>query len=190
MNDFLKYVIPFKQKFTSVKVTSLFTEKVKETVLDQLGLKNLNQLRDKFEGVAFYEKVLNFLFGLSVLENHLLCSIIDWRNVKQKKLQSNLALLNLDVDVVTFKMGELPIVEKHSERPVIFVLRRNEKNGWICGLASVQTLNSLDNQKEITSVGVNKSKVHFTNFNKIEIFSGLDELKSLLKSRELSIAQF
>lgn len=188
MNDFLKYVIPFKQKFISVKVTSLFTEKVKETVLNQLSLKNLNHLRDKFEGVAFYEKVLNFLFGLSVLENHLLCSIIDWRNVKKKKLQSNLALLNLNVDVITFRMGELPILEKHSDRPVIFVLRRNEKSGWICGLASVETLNTAENQQVITTVGVNKLRVYFTNFNKLEVFSGLDELKSFLNAQELTIA--
>jgi hypothetical protein len=186
MNDFLKYVIPFKQKFISVKVTSLFIEKVKETVLDQLSLKNLNHLRDKFEGVAFYEKVLNFLFGLSVLENHLLCSIIDWKNVKQKKLRSNLALLNLNVDVVTFRMGELPMLDKRSDRPVIFVLRRNEKNGWICGIASLKILNSTENQQELSSSGVNKQKVHFTNFDKLKLFSNLNELKSLLKAEELT----
>lgn len=177
-----------KDRFIAVKVTPSFNRKVQDTVLEILNLKNLNHLRDKFEGQAFFNKVSTFLFGMQVLENLLGQPIINWKKLKKKEFQSDLSLLELDVKVVIFKMGELPVIDAENQSPIIFILKRNDTSGWICGIANVAVLNEVQNRQTIPNTGSDYSgRVSFVGFNKLEKFESLDELKKGLSKNELSI---
>ena len=181
LQDFLKFILSAKQNFIPVKVNGSFVKMTQHLVLEMLNLKGLNCLRDKFEGVAFYERVSNFLFGLTVLEQHLGQSLINLKKVKQKDFSSNLSLVNLDINVVTFKMGYLPIIEVNNTSPTIFVLRRNDKSGWICGFAVCDILNAPINQKRTPHIGKDgEGKVFFTGFNQLKKFNDLEELNLFL----------
>ena len=188
MREFLKVVLNHKKNFVPVKVTLSFNQKIQTTVLKILGLKDLNQLRDKYEGVAFLNKVQAFLFGMQVLETHLGTALIDWNKVLKKDFTGDFSMQSIDARVVTFKMNEFPVIQSENSSPIVFVLQKNETTGWICGLAAVETLNNKSNQKlYLNSKGEFDDNVSFIGFDQLKHFENINELKSLTAKHELSI---
>lgn len=188
MREFLKIVLDHKKNFIPVKVSQSFIRKIQTIVLEILSLKDLNQLRDKYEGVAFYNKVYAFLFGMQVLETQLGTPLIDWKKVLKKDFTGDFSIPKIDARVVTFKMNELPVVKVDNISPVVFVLQKNETSGWICGFGSVDVLNEKSNQKlYVNSRGESDDNVTFIGFDQLKQFENLDELKSLTAKHELSI---
>jgi hypothetical protein len=188
LREFLKIVLDHKKNFIPVKVSQAFIKKVQGAVLEMLNLKDLNQLRDKYEGVAFYNKVYTFLFGMQALETHLGIPLINWKKVMRKDFSADFSLAEFDVKISVFKMGELPVIESGNTAPVVFVLQKNDTTGWICGLALVEDLNDKANQKlYVSSKGESGEQASFIGFDKLKAFNNWTDLKTLIANHELSI---
>lgn len=68
MREFAAEVLTNRERFVEVKLTYAEINRIQITVLNALNLKNLNELRDKFEGIAFYEEFSREIFGAIAIE--------------------------------------------------------------------------------------------------------------------------
>ena len=55
--------------------------------MNHLGLTNLNQMRDRYEGQAFFEKTMKNIGGLLALQRFLKTDLIDFNKVNLTDFQ-------------------------------------------------------------------------------------------------------
>jgi hypothetical protein len=68
---FLKYIGEFLRTYPQVRFAKSDQIPIQKAVLNHLGLTNLNQMRDRYEGQAFFEKTMKNIGGLMALQKHL-----------------------------------------------------------------------------------------------------------------------
>lgn len=84
-SNFHDSIMKFKENHTKIKINKFEIVKIQEAVLHVLKLKDLNKLRDKFDGVVYYEKFLRDTICEIAIEKLLKKKIIDWESKKIKK---------------------------------------------------------------------------------------------------------
>ena len=72
-----------KHQVNHVKILQKQKADCVNLVLKKLKLKNVNELRDKFEGVKFYENYFQQFKCILALESVLNKKIIDWEKVRE-----------------------------------------------------------------------------------------------------------
>jgi hypothetical protein len=114
-----------------IEIPSTLKTKIQTAVIEKLGLDNINQLRDRFEGRAYLNKSTFSLTSICVLEKSL---------SKEIKLPSdfpfysqNRHIVRIDeksLHLVTSYFGYLPKIEIESTLPLVFCgIRNDDKNG-------------------------------------------------------------
>ncbi|HVW99874.1 MAG TPA: hypothetical protein VHA52_05510 [Candidatus Babeliaceae bacterium] len=58
--------------------------KIQNLVLKHLKLDNLNNLRDKFEGMSFYNKIKAQIYSIIAIENFLSIKLLEWDDIEEK----------------------------------------------------------------------------------------------------------
>ncbi len=144
---------------------------VRDSVLNSLGLKNLNQLRDRYEGQTFLDKTLKNYGGLVACQKHLNIKIttIDELNIKDFKPQ--IQGKNGIYDIKVFDFGSLPVLEFTTIRnPIIFVIQKDKSTFSICGYGDKEMiLNNLVDSSNETVNSVNlKNFIGFSDLKPIE----------------------
>ena len=81
MKDFITYVLPNKKKFQKVNVNRVELNFLESKVVEYFNVKNLTEVRDRFEGATFLNNFLEKALPIFVLEKYLKISIIDWDNI-------------------------------------------------------------------------------------------------------------
>ncbi|RZK26966.1 MAG: hypothetical protein EOO43_01195 [Flavobacterium sp.] len=181
MRDFILQVLPNRNKFLNEKLSYLDLKRIEDLVLKSLNINNINELRDKFEGVAFIENFTLKISGLIALEKQLKVPLISWETVNPLNFEPKLYLLNQQIEIITSEYGSFPIINKDSKIPVIICIKKDKKDIWICGFADLATLNSHTNEKYLSGAVMRENnKTAFVGFNKLNTFSSLEELKTLL----------
>jgi hypothetical protein len=118
-----------------IEIPSTLKTKIQTAVIEKLGLDNINQLRDRFEGQAYLNKSMLSLTSIYVLEKSL---------SKEIKLPSdfpfnsqNRHIVRIDeksFHLVTSYFGNLPKIEIEPTLPLVFCGIRNDyKNGIFYG---------------------------------------------------------
>ncbi|MBN4070303.1 hypothetical protein JYT76_01345 [Olleya sp. AH-315-F22] len=64
MKLFLKYLGEFLRLYPQIKFTKNEEIIIRDSAMDHLGLTNLNQMRDRYEGQFFFEKTMKNIGGL------------------------------------------------------------------------------------------------------------------------------
>ena len=182
MKDFINKVLSNRENFLNESLTHRDTIKVQECVMKALKLDNLNQLRDKFEGLDFIERFSVKIFGVIALEKIIKMNLIDWDNIDPKNYVPRVNLFGKDIDIIMSNYGEFPVIEKQSKFPAILTVKNTHKSVWICGFADVDTLNKNQEDKflkgEMTK-GL-ESKTAFIGYNELKSFYTFDDLKALV----------
>ena len=181
MKDFLIHVFPSRERFIVVKTIYAEVNRIESIVLNTLNLNSLNELRDKYEGVAFYNEFSREIYGTIAVEKLLKLNLINWSIINAKSYKADMNHAGFNVDIITCKYGELPVIEKNIKRSAIITVKKDEKSVWICGFASIKVLQDNQNNHFIKETIYRDSKTAFVGFDKLKSFTTIEELKNLMQ---------
>jgi len=184
MKEFISKVLSNNSKFHQDSLTYKDRKKVEKCVLDSFGVDNMISLRDIYEGDAFFEKFLQKIISIIILENLLKKDFIDWDTMNPKNFKSVLKINNKIIDVITSEFGVFPTIEIKNYNPAIIAIKKDDKNVWICGYADIDTLNNYQDEN-LVKFGATKGyndKTAFVGFDKLKPFKSIEELELLINS--------
>lgn len=134
--DFLKHAVSYISSLPSCNFSFSQRSEAERVALAHLGLTNINQLRDRFEGQTYLNNFRLRLMSMLILEKLLDRNLIDWSEVESNREKD---YLKVEVDgvehrVIPFFYGSLPIMNIKNLQPVILcVIRPDFKSGALCG---------------------------------------------------------
>lgn len=177
MNSFLTLAGPYLNAFPRINIHKNYELKIQHRVLELLELKDMGQLRDKYEGERYYLTLLEKLAGIIALEKYLKIKLADIETIS-KTYEPIIIINDIIIDIVIAPFGEFPLVDQNPNRPAIILLNKDNKTIYICGLATIDTL--IKNLLRSKTTVSNKGKSLFTGFNQLKPFLTIEELKCLL----------
>lgn len=137
--EFLRHAGPFVITKKNIPIGTTLRLEIQKIAINHLGLKDIFQLRDRFEGQAYMDKLMLKVSSLAILEKDRGISLIDWATIKwDKKADYTLIKINsITYRVIPFFYGSLPIVNTTIKEPIIFcAIRADFQKGIICGVLS------------------------------------------------------
>ena len=180
MREFLSDVVSNISDYGIIQLNHRTKLRTEEIVLDSLGLSNLNQMRDRYEGVAFHDSFNRKIMALCALEQYMDIEPSDWNHINPKDFQPNLEYLSVGIDVIVSDYGQYPVINKKIERPAVVMIQKDNKTMWVCGFASKEVLKKFQDPKKFEGE-MNKSKMTaFNGFDRLTPFKDLNDLKELI----------
>lgn len=176
MKDFITYVLSNKKKFQKININRIELNFLENKVIEYFNVKNLTEVRDKFEGSAFLNNFLEKSLPVFALEKFLKISIIEWNNIDISNFPNEINIEGLTFKIVFFK-NELPLINEKNSFPIIFFQSNDFKEINICGIADINSLNNY--QKNIKNYGIGsklKKMTSFYGFDKLKIFTSVNEI--------------
>jgi hypothetical protein len=145
MNSFLSEISNVKKTISVINIIWKDINNIKEIILKEQKLKNLNELRDKFEGVAYYETTHKKMAGVIALEKLFRIKFINWEIIKPKTYKPIIEILGKEYFVITTDFGTMPNIPKENKLPIILTVAKEEKVIWIIGLLPQNKLSDSSN---------------------------------------------
>jgi hypothetical protein len=172
-NDFKEFHSYAKDLILSerVNIPSSFITQVQKLAIKKLGLENINQIRDRYEGQAFMDKLMLMYTGIYILEKSLDITILEYPFVPDNKNDfSSITYKDVKYKIVPFYFGQLPIIALGLEEPLIFcAIRSDFKNGSLYGVLNQYNFN--DKQLFVLKSTSSISKTYkFIGFKNLERF--------------------
>lgn len=153
------FLAELKKCLRSIKVLKIrinYIDKVRECVMKSLNVNSINELRDKFEGVTFYEAFYQKISGIMALESVLKVNLIDWNNLNPKEFTPVINLFDKTILVVTAKFGEFPNIPQLTEYPIILIIQKEERVLYLIGYCDLYYFNKDLNKSIIDNFSVFK----------------------------------
>lgn len=141
MKLFFKYIGELLRLYPQVRFSKTDEILIRNSAMNHLGLTNLNQMRDRYEGQAFFDKTMKNIGGLMALQKHLNVEIIDSDKVNLGDFQPYIKLEGKKVDINVFDFGTLPLININDiKNPVFFIIQKDSLTFLLCGLASKEVV--------------------------------------------------
>lgn len=170
MKLFLKYIGEFLRKYPQVKLTKNDETIIRDSSMSHLGLTNLNQLRDRYEGQSFFEKTMKNIGGLMALQKHLNTKLMNINNADLTDFQPYIILNDERIDIHVFDFGTLPLLKiSEIKNPIFFIIQKDSLTFTLCGTASLDVL-----KNNLIETSIEKSSTDY-----IMNFVGFKFLKDL-----------
>lgn len=121
-SDFREFELHAKNFLLSDRITipSSYKIKVQNLGLKRLGLKSMNQVRDRYEGQAFMNRLMLKLSGI-YLANKVLKLDINLETLFLEKSEDYFVPINnIEFKLISFYYGTLPIVKIGTQIPLAF----------------------------------------------------------------------
>jgi len=166
MLDFLKAIEEYEKSVEIVKLDRHDILPIKKCVLSKLKLKSENELRDRFEGIVFYENFHKKISGIIALEKFLETDLFSWDKINPKNYLPVVRINAKKVYILTSDFGELPELIPNFNLPVILIIRKDMQTLWIIGCSR---------QEKILS-----DKIIISSFNSFSAFNTAEELNDLI----------
>lgn len=179
MKTYEEYVNPFIKNFIKVSLDKDKVAKIKKFVGEIIKAKR----REEHHIVNGYNEEKRFLTGFSgeaALEKLFDIEIIDWTIGDSARYHiPDLNSAGYNIGIKTVEFGKLPIVFKNSRRPEIIVIKIDDFNFYICGLATVNVLSKYQDDDSILSPSLKKrgTKTGFYGFEHLLKVEKLDDIK-------------
>ncbi len=174
LSAFLKYTGEYLSKYPQIRLTMNEEFAIRDSVLNFLGLTNLNELRDRYEGQAFWDKTLKHYGALIACQKHLNIPITEIDKLNLKNFTPQIQGQNTIYDVKVFDFGKLPDLEFDSiQNAIIFVIQKDKSTFSICGFAEKQLI--LENLVNSSSETV--KSVNLKNFIGFSALKPISEIK-------------
>lgn len=143
MKFFFKYVGEQLRTYPQIRLNRGDEVLIRDETMKQLGLENLNQLRDKFEGQAFFDRTLMNIGGLIAIQKHLKMDIEDITKIDFSNFHPKLKVNNNTIDVHVFKFGTLPLIDIDNINNItFFVIQKDRVTFNLCGFADIEVIKS------------------------------------------------
>ena len=137
MKLFFKYIGEYLRSYPQIRFSKTDEVLIRNSAMNHLGLTNLNQMRDRYEGQAFFEKTMKNIGGLMSLQKHLNLELIDLNKVNLGDFQPYIKLDGKKVNINVFDFGNLPLIKiKDIKNPVFFIIQKDSLTFLLCGLAT------------------------------------------------------
>lgn len=147
MREFINEVLAYRNNFTAIKLGYTDQVKIREAVFEALKVKSMFELRDKFEGEAFFESFSKKIYGVMAVEKCLNIDVINWEQINPKTYIPEIEINGTLYNVLTCGNGNLPLIERINKRPAIITVAMSDEYINICGVASIDILNKYQNDK-------------------------------------------
>ena len=171
MKEFLKYIGEYLRTYPQIRFNRNDEILIRDESMKHLGLRNLNQLRDRFEGQAFFDKTLMNIGGLMAIQKHLNLPLIDIKKTDLGGFQPKLIKDNKVIDVLVFEFGTLPLIDVNKiNNSIFFVIQKDRTTFNLCGLADINVIknNLINSLIEKSSQANNMSFIGFKHLIKPE----------------------
>ena len=164
MKLFFKYIGEYIRLYTQIRFTKNDEILIRNSAMNHLGLTNLNQMRDRYEGQAFFEKTMKNVGGLIALQKHLEYDLIDLEKVDLTDFQPYIELNGEKVLINVFDFGTLPLIKMNEiNYPIFFIIQKDNLTFLLCGLASKEVVRDNLVETSIVKSGTEKY-MDFTGF--------------------------
>ncbi|VFA41321.1 hypothetical protein [Chryseobacterium indologenes] len=181
MKNYIKYILPFKKKFCKIELNSRELIFLENLVVKFLNVRDLNQLRDKFEGQAFLDNYIQKALPLMALQKYLKEDLIDFESISPAKIKSNIIIDNILVNIIQFG-NHLPLVDTSQNMPCIFIHTTQKQVLEICGFISAEDVkNNISDIKRYGFGSKETVKGSFYGFDKLKMFDSIEQLRNLVK---------
>ncbi|MCT4139363.1 hypothetical protein HZP65_01255 [Elizabethkingia anophelis] len=182
MKEFVELLLKYKMNFDIIDIPYKDIHLIQKKVLSKLKLNNLNELRDRFEGMDFYERTLQRCLPILALEKKIKRQIIDWVNVDIDDIKQVIDIDGRMVSTNIVKYGHLPLFDIDNSLPTIFFVHNDKKEVWICGFASSDTLQKFKGKEKKVGIGsMAKYQAEFIGFSHLLRINSYEELQIMLK---------
>jgi len=106
-----------------INIPSRLKYKAQELAINHLNLKDIGELRDRFEGQAYLDKLTLSIMSLYVLEKTVNRKFLNLDNFKNKRNFSNeyVDIVDDKFKLFTFFLGEVPIKSGTDVNPLIVI---------------------------------------------------------------------
>jgi hypothetical protein len=151
------------EKFKLVKVQRNFILKIQSAIVKRLNLNSIQELRDKYEGVAYFDNNLR-----KVGSNYCVESLLNGLKSQNYEidLKENLNIINYKnslFEIITFRFGQIPkIAIKTNNYDKIIVMQRDTNHFYLCGILPFKYII----EDSLRSISID-SIVHFKDFTKV-----------------------
>jgi hypothetical protein len=164
MKLFFKYLGEHLRLYPQVRFTKNDEILIRNSAMNHLGLTNLNQMRDRYEGQAFFEKTMKNIGGLMALQKHLNIELIDLDKTNLTDFQPYIKLNGKKILVNVFDFGTLPLIKINKTKySTFFIIQKDNLTFLLCGFASKEVVEN--NLIETSRVKSSTSKyMDFTGF--------------------------
>lgn len=181
MKNFISYVLPFRSTFEQIAISRRELSVLENLIIRYLSVRDLNELRDRFEGQAFLDNYLQKAVPLMGLQKYLKTSLIDFEAVSPDKVKSEVIIKGNKVKIIQFG-NHLPLLDTSDKLPCIFIYFTQKQIVELCGFASAYTVqNSITDIKKFGFGSTETMKGSFYGFDKLKMFESIDDLSELLK---------
>ncbi len=140
--EFLKYAVSFLNDIQFIQISSVIKREVHDIAVLQLGVKDLNKLRDRYEGQAYLDKLMIKVCSLFLIEKKTNTNLIAFEEIKNKN--SDFTLITYKgkrYRIIPFIFGSLPIFRMDISNDIILCAVRNDfKSGIVCGIIESKKL--------------------------------------------------
>lgn len=181
MKNFISYVLPFKSSFRQIALNRREISLLENLVIRYLKVKDLNELRDRFEGQAFLDNFLQKSVPLIGLQKYLKTDLIDFETISPDKIKPEIIINGKTVNVIQFG-NHLPVLDTLDNLPCIFIYSTQRQMLELCGFASSYTIqNSLTDIRRYGFGSKETMKGAFYGFDELKMFESIEDLVELLK---------
>lgn len=174
VNDFSSFHKYAQEYFLTerIAIPSSFRLKVQSMVIKKLGFQNINQVRDKYEGQAYLDKIMLTMTSKYILKKYFANEmLIDFDTISSPEKQNIITIEETIYQLVPFYFGSLPNMTAQSNLPLIFCcIRPDFCNGSVYGYLNRYSMNNED-LFLIKSIGItiNYEFIGFKNLEKLPI---------------------
>ena len=127
-----------------------------------------------------YKRFFTGMMGEYAVEKILGQKFVDW-SIGDSAIYNvaDLNALGINIGIKTVEIGKYPIIHKEAERPEIICIKRRDNLIIICGLATIDVLNTYQDDSLVLSPYLRRRgvKTGFNGFEHLIGFSTLEDLK-------------
>lgn len=161
MKLFLSYAGEFLRRYPLIKFSKTEEISIRDSAMKHLGLTNVNQMRDRYEGQAFFDKTWKNIGGLLAIQKHLEMNLSDISKINLGDFQPTIEIQDVVYNINVFPFGELPLIRvEDNDNPVYFIIQKDRLTFQLCGYASREVIN----QNLISTTTVSSSIDEFMDF--------------------------
>lgn len=171
MKTFLKYTGEFLKVYPQIRLSRNEEILIRNEVINHLGLNNINEMRDRFEGQAFFDKTIMNVGGLMAIQKHLDLPIVNISQINLDGYSPYLEINNEVINVMVFEFGKIPLFDDTKlKNKVFFVIQKDKTTFNLCGFLDIKTIkeNVIDVNTKTHSQAGFKGFIGFDKLNKAE----------------------
>lgn len=173
------YIERHMDSYVDISLTGPEVEKIECWVKEKIKRK-ANEQHHLNDNGNEYKRSFTGMLGECAIEKYLGLKFVDWTIGDSNSYHvADISAAGYEVGIKTVELGKMPIVFKKSKKPELICIKTEENRILLCGLATVNVLNTYQDDKFILSpmLKARGTKSGFYGFHKLKHVSSLSDLE-------------